>query len=161
MNRRTEIGEIGAATTGAGAAVLAAAASICCVPIVAPLIISVFGVGGAVWAAGLRPYSWAILAAAGLLLGYAFRVTRSSRTSVPAGAACDAPGTRRRAVRAVLWSALVLWAGALLLNLAEANAVFAAEPKEYQVVDPDLEPFRSDFNAASDRVRAVLLVGPT
>lgn len=31
----------------------------------------------------------------------------------------------------------------------------------YEVLGEDLEPFRSAFNAASDRPRAVLLVGPT
>lgn len=31
----------------------------------------------------------------------------------------------------------------------------------YDVLGPDLEPFRSDFNARTDHVRAVLLVGPT
>ena len=29
------------------------------------------------------------------------------------------------------------------------------------LVGADFEPFRSDFNAAKDHVRAVLLVGPT
>lgn len=31
----------------------------------------------------------------------------------------------------------------------------------YEIVGEDLEPFRSAFNAASEDVRAVLLVGPT
>jgi len=35
------------------------------------------------------------------------------------------------------------------------------EGQDYEQLDDDLEPFRSDFNEASDHVRAVLLVGPT
>lgn len=39
----------------------------------------------------------------------------------------------------------------------------AARPGDlaYAVLGDDLEPFRSDFNASPDDVRAVLLVGPT
>jgi hypothetical protein len=40
----------------------------------------------------------------------------------------------------------------------------ASKPEEsgtYSVLGQDLEPFRSEFNAAPDHVRAVLLVGPT
>lgn|GEM_PF-6385672 len=35
------------------------------------------------------------------------------------------------------------------------------DPRGYVVLDQNLEPFRSDFNAKADHVRAVLLVGPT
>lgn len=35
------------------------------------------------------------------------------------------------------------------------------DPRGYAVLGSDLEPFRSDFNAKADDVRAVLLVGPT
>lgn len=34
-------------------------------------------------------------------------------------------------------------------------------PVSYQLVDFELEPFRSAFNGATDHVRVVLLVGPT
>jgi hypothetical protein len=34
-------------------------------------------------------------------------------------------------------------------------------PGDHRVLGADLEPLRSDFNAAVDHVRAVLLVGPT
>ena len=54
---------------------------------------------------------------------------------------------------------------ALLCLLLAAIAVFAtAKPKPdvgYAVMSSDLEPFRWDFNAMSDHVRAVLLVSPT
>lgn len=35
------------------------------------------------------------------------------------------------------------------------------EVRDYPQLDENLEPFHSDFNEASDHVRAVLLVGPT
>ena len=61
-----------AATTGAGAAVLATAATACCVPILAPLLVSVLGVSGSIWAARLEPYSLVVLLLAGSLLSYGF-----------------------------------------------------------------------------------------
>jgi len=42
------------------------------------------------------------------------------------------------------------------------NRASAADGSGYAVITgDDLEPFRSDFNANSDHVRLVLLVGPT
>lgn len=35
------------------------------------------------------------------------------------------------------------------------------KPRPWAVLGADLEPFRSDFNARRDHVRAVLLVAPT
>lgn len=106
---------VGVAAAGAGAAALATAASACCVPLIAPLVVAVLGAGGAAWAAGLKPYSLAILAAAGLLLVYGFWVVYRPRPTV-AGEAC--PVRRPLAPRLVLWIASVLWAVAALLNLA-------------------------------------------
>lgn len=157
MKRKKELESLGAAAAGAGAAGMAALAGACCVPVISPLIISVLGVSGAVWAAGLRPYSWWILASAGVLLAAGFRVVylREARSD----GAC--PATRARLPRVVLWTALAVWLLALLLNVADTTAVFAQEPKDHAILDQRLEPFRSRFNAASDHVRAVLLVGPT
>jgi hypothetical protein len=112
-------GAWGAALSGAGAAALATAASACCVPVLAPLLISVLGVSGAVWAAGLKPYSPAILGAAGLLLAYGFW-TVYHRHPVADGAAC--PRRRPRAVRIVLWASALGWTLALALNLLQLLA---------------------------------------
>ena len=63
-------------------------------------------------------------------------------------------------LKAELTVALVLLVVAGLFGLVRSVAS-APEEKGYALVGADIEPFRSDFNAAKDRVRAVLLVGPT
>jgi hypothetical protein len=57
---------------GGGAALTATAVGACCIPIVSPLLVSVLGVSGALWAAGLERYSGAMLAFAGVSLSYGF-----------------------------------------------------------------------------------------
>lgn len=53
--RARQIGAAGAAVSGAGAALVATAATACCAgPVVAPLIVAVLGASGAAWAAGLK-----------------------------------------------------------------------------------------------------------
>src|SRR5262245_16839087 len=85
------VGALGAAVSGAGAALVATAATACCSgPVIAPLVVGVFGAGGAAWAAGLRPYGSWLLAASALLLAYGFWSTRR------APVACDAPPAARR-----------------------------------------------------------------
>ncbi len=102
----------GAATTGAGAAALATAATACCVPVLAPLLVSVLGVTGSIWAAGLKPYSLLILGASGLLLGYGFRTVY--RRPAAEGEAC--PAKRPVFVRWVLWISALLWILAFAVN---------------------------------------------
>lgn len=104
----------GATAGGAGAALLSTATAACCIPVVAPVLVSVLGVGGAVWAAGLRPYSPYVLAASGVLLAYAFRAVYRRRPP-SSGASC--PTGRPRAVRIVLWASGLLWLLALGLHL--------------------------------------------
>ncbi len=108
-------GAVGVAAAGAGAAALATAAGACCVPVVAPLVVAVLGAGGAAWAAGLKPYSLAILAAAALLLAYGYRVVYRPR---PAAAAEPCPVRWPVTPRLVLWIAFALWAVAAFLNFA-------------------------------------------
>ncbi len=118
MDRKRDLSAWGAATTGAGAAVLATAAAACCVPILAPLLVSVLGVTGAVWAAGLKPYSLAILAASGALLAFGFWTVY--RRPVAAGQAC--PAKRPVVVIWTLWLAALLWASALAVNVFQLLA---------------------------------------
>lgn len=110
---------LGVAATGAGGAVLAAAATACCVPVLAPLLVSLLGVSGAVWAAGLQPYSPLILAASGLVLGFGFRSLYRKRDTA-AGEICAT--TRPRLPRLVLWIAATLWFFALALNMLQLLA---------------------------------------
>ena len=112
---RSAKGAVGAAAAGAGAAALATAAGACCIPIVAPLVVAVLGAGGAAWAAGLKPYSLAILGVSGLLLAYGYWVVYRPRPVV-AGEACE--HRPPMIPRLVLWLPTALWTVAAVLNLA-------------------------------------------
>lgn len=59
----------------------------------------------------------------------------------------------------LLFLVAILAAGAIL-GLAH-GLLGRSDEQAYVIVGEDLEPFRTNFNAASDHVRAVLLVGPT
>lgn len=54
----------------------------------------------------------------------------------------------------------LLLVGTTVVGVAPPSAANTG-PRGYEVLGQDLEPFRSDFNAKADHVRAVLLVGPT
>ena len=107
---------MGAAATGAGAVLVTTAASACCVPVIAPLLVSVLGVSGAIWAAGLKPYSPYLLAASALMLGYGFWTVYRPRPAT-AGSAC--PVRRPKLPQLVLWIAGAMWLAALALNLLQ------------------------------------------
>ncbi len=109
----------GAVTTGAGGAVLATAAMACCVPVLAPLLVSTLGVTGSIWAAGLKPYSLLILLASGVFLGYGFW-TVYRRRPVAVGDRCST--NRPKLQRVVLWVSAVLWGLALSLNVLQLLA---------------------------------------
>jgi mercuric ion transport protein len=115
--RARQLGAAGAAVSGAGAALVATAATACCAgPVVAPLIVAVLGASGAAWAAGLKPYSPWLLGGSFLLLAYGFwSVYRVPKT-------CDAPAAAARrwsgtAVKSVLWIAAILWLAGVAANL--------------------------------------------
>lgn len=68
--------------------------------------------------------------------------------------------TLKRILKVELLALALLLAGAAIYSLA--GVVWAdSGGTGYELLDQDLEPFRSAFNAASGDVRAVLLVGPT
>ena len=113
-----DVGALGAATTGVGAAVVTLVAGACCVsPVLAPLIVGVLGASGAVWAASLKPYAWWILGFAGLSLVGGFWTVYRPRP------ACDIrDGSRRsrlipRIAKVSLWIGAVCWTAALMLRL--------------------------------------------
>jgi hypothetical protein len=103
-----------AVTAGLGAAALATAASACCVPLLAPLLVTAFGVSGSIWAAGLAPYSLWIVLLAGAALGWAgWTVYRPRQVH---GVICHArPGPM---LHVGFWLATALWLIALGVNLA-------------------------------------------
>ncbi len=100
-------------STGAGGAVLATAATACCVPVFAPLLVSTLGVTGSIWAASLKPYSILILLGSGILLGYGFW-TVYRRRPLPEGQVCSTNPPKIQ--RIVLWFSAALWGVALCLN---------------------------------------------
>ena len=113
-----DVGALGAATTGVGAAIVTLVAGACCVsPVVAPLIVGVLGASGAVWAASLKPYAWWILALAGLSLIGGFWTVYRPRP------ACDVAGGSRRSqllpriAKVSLWIGAVCWTAALLMRV--------------------------------------------
>ena len=119
MAKQDKLRAWGAATSGAGAAVLATAATACCVPILAPLLVSVLGVTGSIWAAGLKPYSLLIVGISGVLLGYGFWTVYRPR-AISEGKTCSAKPPVL--VRPVLWIAAFLWLVALALNVIQLLA---------------------------------------
>jgi mercuric ion transport protein len=97
---------IASAVGGLGAGLASTLAAVCCV---GPAVVSVLGVGGAVAAAGLRPYRTPLLLGSLLLLGLGFFLAyRSAR-------ARSCPTRSGRVARRVLWVSGALWLVALIL----------------------------------------------
>lgn len=118
---------VGAAATSASVAVVATAASACCVPILAPLIVTVLGASGAAWAAGLKPYSLYFLFGSLVLLVFGFRSIYRRRLGSD-GAVCSASnGRSSRLAQAVIWFALALWLVAATLNALYYFAPYFAD----------------------------------
>lgn len=123
-------GEGAVAAAAGGASAVAVLASACCVPVLAPLIVSVFGVAGAIWAAGLKPYApWALAGAGALLVWGHVRVWSAARrlaagTEIKPSAEGDAScrPRRRRWVLWVLWGATALWVLAAVINVIQLVA---------------------------------------
>ena len=118
MGAAGSAGAIASASTGMAAAALSVAVAACCVsPVIAPIIVGALGAGGAVWAAGLKPYGGWILGASLLCLGLGFWSTYRSR---PACDVEDMP-TRSRVLQTVakvsLWVGAVSWTAALVVRL--------------------------------------------
>ena len=95
---------------GAAAAVASAAASICCI---GPLAIALLGVNGAILAAAFKPYRGYLLTGSLALLASAFW-SAYRRTPARDAAACSVPTGRW--TRIVLWVALGLWLGAVVIQ---------------------------------------------
>src|SRR5712671_7250211 len=102
--------EVGSVVGSAVAAVTSAAASICCI---GPLAIALLGVNGAILAAAFKPYRVYLLSGSLVLLAGAFW-SAYRRAPPPDGAACPVPAGRWTKI--VLWVALGLWIGAVVIQ---------------------------------------------
>jgi MerT mercuric transport protein len=101
---------LGSATGGLGAAVAAFFAALCCV---GPSTVALFGAGGALAAASLKPYRPYLLLGSLAMILYGFWGVYASRASSQRGAACS---TRTgRFARSALWLAAFVWVAAILL----------------------------------------------
>ena len=102
--------EVGSVGGSAVTALTSAAASVCCI---GPLAIALLGVNGAILAAAFKPYRVYLLGGSFVLLVGAFwRAYR--RTPARDGAACPVPTGRW--TKMVLWVALGLWIGAVVIE---------------------------------------------
>lgn len=104
------IAAIGASLTGVGAAVTAAAASLCCI---GPAMVSILGVGGAVAAVGLRPYRPLLILASLALIGVGLWFAYKPSLAGGLDAAC--PTRAGRISRSIVWIAVTLWLAAVSL----------------------------------------------
>ena len=93
--------------------VKAVGASACCVPVLAPLVVSLFGVSGSIWAASLTPYSLWIVLASGLVIGWAGWMIY--RPLVVGGSVCKARPPR--SLHVAYWIAVAFWILAFGLNV--------------------------------------------
>lgn len=101
---------MGAAVASTGSAGSAAAAAACCVPVLSPLLVGVLGAGGAVWVAGLKPYSPYLLGGGLLLLVYAFwRVYGRASSCEADGSTASLPRWTGVVVLTVLWISAAVW----------------------------------------------------
>lgn len=116
-SEQSEIKGVGAAATSAGAAAIATAASACCIPIVAPLVVTVLGASGAAWAAGLKPYSLHFLLGSLALLVFGFWSVYRPKQACEDGSCPPGRTNAARAARVTLWLAAALWLGAAVLNI--------------------------------------------
>ena len=111
-------GAIASASTGVAAAALTVVTAACCVsPVIAPIIVGVLGASGAVWAAGLKPYSWWILGAAFLCLAYGFWTVYRPRSHCAVG---DEPASRSvwpKIAKGSLWFGAACWMTGVMLRI--------------------------------------------
>ena len=102
--------EVGSVVGSAVTALTSAAASVCCI---GPLAIALLGVNGGILAAAFKPYRVYLLSGSLILLAGAFW-SAYRPAPVRNGAACPVPTGRW--TRLVLWVALGLWIGAVVIQ---------------------------------------------
>ena len=111
-------GAIASASTGVAAAALTVVSAACCVsPVLAPIVVSVLGASGAVWAVGLKPYGWLILGTALACLAFGFWTVYRSRRSC---AIDDLPRSARviqNVTKVCLWLGAACWMAGVVLKV--------------------------------------------
>lgn len=116
--RHHAAGAIVSASTGVAAAALTVVTAACCVsPVIAPIIVSVLGASGAVWAAGLKPYGWWILGVTFLCLAYGFWTVYRPRRSCVVESGIKQPRLLPRIAKASLWVGAACWLAGVVLRI--------------------------------------------
>jgi hypothetical protein len=111
-------GAIASASTGVAAAALTVVTAACCVsPVIAPIIVSLLGASGAVWAAGLKPYGWWILGAAFVCLAIGFWTVYRPRRDCAVGEGPRARPALARVAKMSLWFGAACWMTGVFLRL--------------------------------------------
>ena len=112
---KRQVAEAGSLAGAIGAAFTSGIAAICCI---GPLALTLLGVNGMIFAAGLKPYRFYLVGASALMLGLAFWMVY--RPVPVQGAVCSTRAARY--TRVILWSATVVWVAAFILQFV-ADAV--------------------------------------
>lgn len=114
MKRRAA--EAGSLAGAVGAAFTSAIAAICCI---GPLALTLLGVNGMIFAAGLKPYRFHLLGASAFMLVLAFWMMH--RPLPIMGVACS---TRTaRLTKILLWLATIVWVAAFVLQFVADKVV--------------------------------------
>ncbi len=106
---RPRVLETGSLFGAASSAMGSAAASICCV---GPLGVTLLGVQGAIFAAGLKPYRWYLLGGSAVLLGFAYLMIY--RPLSVTGASCSTRIGRWN--RITFWTSTGIWITAIVIQ---------------------------------------------
>ena len=105
---------LGSATGGLAAAAAAFVAALCCV---GPSTVAVLGAGGALAAASIKPYRPYLLLTSLAMILYGFWRTYGGDFGNARARAC--PTKFGRYIRSALWVAAIVWAGGLILFMAQ------------------------------------------
>ena len=106
---RPRVLETGSVFGAASSAMGSVAASICCL---GPLGVTLLGVQGAIFAAGLKPYRWYLLGGSAVLLGFAYLMIY--RPLSVTGASCSTRIGRWN--RITFWTSTGIWIAAIAVQ---------------------------------------------
>ena len=111
-------GAVASASTGIAAAAITVVTAACCVsPILAPLLLSVLGASGLVWAAGLKPYGWWVLGGAFACLAVGFWTVYRPRPACPIEAIPRRQRILSRVAKVSLWFGAACWVAGVMLRV--------------------------------------------